>query len=70
MGEKVAEPRVQFCLSSQDNDNVENPAADQTQQLDDDKTLGVNTFFQLQEKLTTKIAVANIQEYGALVAWQ
>ena len=70
MGEEVAEPRVQFCSSSQDNDNVENPAADQTQQSDDDKTLAVNTFFKLQEKLTAKISEANIQEYEALVARQ
>lgn len=69
MGEKLAEPRVQFCSSSQDNDNVEDPAADQRQQSDDDKTHAVNTFFKLQEKLTAKTSEANIQEYGALVAW-
>jgi hypothetical protein len=67
MGEKLAEPRVQFCSSSRD-DNVENPAADQRQQSDDDETLAVNTFFKLQEKLTAKISEANIQEYGAVVA--
>jgi hypothetical protein len=70
MGEELAEPLVQFCSSSQDNDNVEDPAVDQTQQSGDDKTLSVNTFFKLQEKLITRISEANIQEYGTLVAWQ
>jgi hypothetical protein len=42
MGEELAEPRVQLCSSSQDNDNVEDSAADQTQQSEHDKTLAVN----------------------------
>ena len=70
MCEKLAEPLMQSCSSSQDNDNVEDPAVDQTQQSEDDKTLAVNTFFKLQEKLVAKISEANIQEYGTLVAWQ